>query len=277
MERYIAVQDLPLKKSLSEAFSQMSVRRLTLFLKQGRVYVNGRPVQDPLYKVFKGDLILLGKRILRLPKELKVCFQDEHILVIDKPKGMLSVATTHIKGIDVFSILKKEFSPVHVVHRLDRDTSGLLLFARSYAVRQRCLEMFVGHKIDRHYVALVCGRFPTKGSWRSYLEEKGDYSVEEVPEGQGALAITHYKNLKKHGKKTLLALTLETGRKHQIRVHCANAGCPVLGDKRYGGKVAKRLYLHAESLHFLHPITAKQMNFHSPLPKSFHKALEGFA
>ena len=190
---------------------------------------------------------------------------------------MLSVATAFDKTNTAHSVLKAQFKPrqVYVVHRLDQDTSGVMLFA----LKENCFEamkkIFEKHDIDRVYYAIVEGNLDSSsGTWQSYLYEDANYHVHSTTSAQtGELAITHYEVKAANKHYSLLELKLETGRKNQIRVHCQQAGNPVVGDKKYGAtkNPLKRLGLHAYMLAFVHPSTHKKKIFTSPLPEVFLK------
>jgi tRNA pseudouridine32 synthase/23S rRNA pseudouridine746 synthase/23S rRNA pseudouridine1911/1915/1917 synthase len=162
---------------------------------------------------------------------------------------------------------------VQVVHRLDQDTSGVMLFALSHDGYTKLKEIFEKHDIERAYSAIVEGVVkPESGTWTSYLFEDERYHVHSSNDPEkGRVAITHYSVKSASQHYSLLEVKLETGRKNQIRVHCKDAGCPIVGDKKYGNpsSTGKRLYLHAHLLAFEHPITGKSMRFVSPAPKSF--------
>jgi len=183
------------------------------------------------------------------------------------------VATAFEKGETAHALLRKKYHPrtVHVVHRLDQDTSGVMLFALSEKARDKLKEMFEKHSLQRVYCALIEGKLPQEqGSWVSYQFEDAQYYVHNSDDpAKGKMAITHYRVKESSKRFSLLELTLETGRKNQIRVHCQAAGHPIAGDKKYGSSCDPgRLCLHAQFLGFIHPITGKQLSFTSDV--SFH-------
>ena len=147
------------------------------------------------------------------------------------------------------------------VHRIDQDTSGTLLFARGTLSEEKFDPLFERHAIEREYIAIVEGRIPQdSGTWESYLCEKENYDVEVTTPEEGKKAIAHFEVIRRSKKFNFLRLRLETGRKHQIRVHCMEAGYPVMGDRRYGSLVKHRLCLHA------HPFTGKKIEVEAPIP-----------
>ena len=210
---------------------------------------------------------------------LKVVFEDESVIVADKPEGLLTIATASERSKTAYAMLrqylnsKKPPEQLFIVHRLDREASGLLVFAKSLEAKERLQDQFKDHSAGRRYVAVVEGSVKADDfTIRSYLAENAAYRVYSTRNSRvGKLAVTHVHTLKRSPKHTLVEVRLETGRKHQIRVHLAESGHPIVGDKNYGSpaKPIRRLALHGTGLEFRHPVTGKLMRFDSPPPKSF--------
>ena len=165
---------------------------------------------------------------------------------------------------------------VHHVHRLDRDTSGLVVFAKNTWIRDRLQVLFAAHDIERVYVAIVHGKLrEPSGTVRSYLAEDRNLRVRSVADAaEGKEAITHYRTVASGRRYSMLEVTLETGRRNQIRVHLAEAGHPVVGDTMYGkGREDDlgRLALHAKHLGFVHPRTGEKVSFTAELPRAFRE------
>ena len=211
---------------------------------------------------------------------LRIVHIDDAIVVIDKPAGLLSMGSDREKEKTAHRMLNEHLkalakSPqqqVFIVHRLDRETSGLMVFARSEAVQAALQRNW--KDVTKRYLAIVEGTPPhTSGTLRDHLMESKSFKVHRV-ERSGELAITHYRVMRTVGDRSLLELTLETGRKHQIRVQLAAIGHPILGDDKYGARpdAARRLALHSCELKFPHPVSGASMEFHSELPDSL-KAL----
>jgi len=214
------------------------------------------------------------------------------MLVVDKRAGLLTHSTPRGKGENLLDLLRRFVgprSPVLPVHRLDRDVSGLLVFARTPEARQRLIEQFRVHEVERRYRGVVQGLVPSdEGTFESRLRtDATDLRVysDEGEEGEGRQAITQYRVVRRLAKPkaTLVEITLETGIRNQIRVHFAEAGFPLLGDAKYrdakggrgGGKHApSRIFLHAAILGFLHPKTGAPQRFESPLPRDLARWLE---
>lgn len=260
--------------ALRKLYPDSSRRTLQSWLKNGRFRVDGKVVNRADILLTDGQQIH-SKDTFNAPKisGLDILYEDRYMIVIDKPTGLLSVpldegrTKRHALGLlrDTF-----DTNEIFAVHRIDRETSGILLFARGKDSEQRFDKLFEQHDIEREYFAIVEGRLKTdKGTWQSNLLELESLRVVDSPDGK--LAITHYEVMRKSAKYTYLKLRLETGRKHQIRVHCQMAGHPVLGDDRYGSieNPLKRMCLHACTLGFKHPFTEKPVKFTSPLPRIF--------
>ncbi len=226
----------------------------------------------------------------RVSTRLSVLAEDEDILVVEKPAGLLSVPTAERERDTLLSrasdYLQKRYRRrpfVGVVHRLDKDTSGALVFARGRPALRFLQDLFRSHRIEREYVAIVEGRPPDSGTFDADLvRDRGDRRRGVARPGEaGRSAVTRYRVLERLRRATLVSVELETGRTHQIRVHFSAAGHPVLGDRVYRRKgepapplEAPRQMLHARQLGFLHPTTGELVRIESPLPEDFQKVLE---
>lgn len=249
---------------------------LRSWIKEGRIQVDGFCKKITSLPVEPGQVITLTpKAKLTDEGDVRIIYEDQHLVVIDKPAGLLSVATAFEKGDTAHGFLKKFYKPakIQVVHRLDQETSGVMMFAKTDEAYEILKKMFESHELDRAYMAVVEGPMEEEtGKWECYLYEDANYVVHKtnIPQN-GRLAITHFETVQKTKKYSLLRLRLETGRKNQIRVHCQLAGHSIVGDRKYGAvsNPAKRLCLHAYLLGFNHPITGKKMHFESPLPEEF--------
>jgi len=212
-------------------------------------------------------------------RKFNIIYEDKEIIVIDKPAGMLSVSTDKQDENTAYRLvndyLRNKRGRVWIVHRLDRETSGVMLFAKSEQIKLKLQDNWDNMAIKRGYIAVVEGRVkvPEKviTSWLKQTKSLLVYSSNR--EGDGKLAITNYKVLQTAKNYSLLELTLETGRKNQIRVHMKDIGHPVTGDKKYGAvkNPLHRLGLHASVLTVKHPATGEEIKFESPLPEAFTK------
>ncbi|HEY2381647.1 MAG TPA: RluA family pseudouridine synthase [Terriglobia bacterium] len=211
--------------------------------------------------------------------DLKIVFEDDSLIVVDKPEGLLTMATDTERSKTAYAILrhylnsKKPPDQLFIVHRLDREASGLLVFAKSPNAKEHLQDQFKAHTAGRRYVAVVEGRVKADDfTIRSYLTENAAYRVYSTKNTRmGKLAVTHVHVLKRNAKNTVVEVRLETGRKHQIRVHLAENGYPIVGDKNYGSRTnpIRRLALHGAHLDFRHPVTGRLMQFDSVQPQSF--------
>ena len=213
-----------------------------------------------------------------LNKYVKIVYEDKDIIVIEKSEGILSMASTP-KQYCVKNVLDEYFEKrhfkctAHVVHRLDRETSGLMIYAKNIETAKILEDNWHDMVYDRRYIAVLCGRVEKEGGTiQSWLRESKSFVTYSSPtDNGGKLAITHYHRLRSTDDFSLVEMKLETGRKNQIRVHMADLGNPVAGDHKYGNgrDPLHRLALHAYRLNFYHPITREQMQFETPIPKEF--------
>ena len=216
---------------------------------------------------------------MELIDRIPIVFEDESVIVVDKPAGLLTMATDAERSKTVYAALreylnqKKPRETLFIVHRLDREASGLLVFAKTIQAKERLQDQFKNHTAGRRYIAVVEGRVKADNfTVRSYLTENAAYRVYSTRNKKiGKLAVTHVHVLKRNAKTTTLEVRLETGRKHQIRAHLAESGHPIVGDKNYGrgSNPIRRLALHGAHLEFKHPVTEKVMSFHTAHPKTF--------
>jgi len=277
-----------LQDFLFQALKDLKKTKIKQILKFGSVRVNGRVTTWYQHPLKPGDKIeILGKERASVERSkaelgLKIPYEDDAVLVVEKPAGLLTMGTEREKEATLYFMLneyersktKDESGRVYIVHRLDRDASGLIVFAKSDAIK-RTLQ---GHweLATKKYYAITEGTPKEKsGTIENFLREddfKRVYSVSKNhPEAQRA--VTHYRVLRENGGYALLEVTLETGRKNQIRVHLSGLGCPIMGDEKYGAKSDpfRRLALHACFLSFPHPVTGELKTFKSSLPAPFKK------
>ncbi len=269
------IKNTTLLEAMSLLSPDSSMTTLRSWLKEGRVAVDGKISKVAKMDLLEGQTVEILKRQKVIEGGLEILYADKLLVVIDKPSGLLSVSTDLEKDKTAFKILKNHFYPreVYVVHRLDQDTSGVMIFALEERTQNFLKGLFEKHDIERKYCAVIEGQLPQKsGTWTSYLKEDESYFVKSTPNPlEGKKAVTHYKVLGTKGDYSWIEVTLETGRKNQIRAHCREAGHPVAGDMKYGAKTdpANRLCLHAFNLGFKHPQTYKMMRFNSPYPRAF--------
>lgn len=256
-------------------------KQVRTWLKYQAVMVNGRVVTQFNHPLQPGDVVAIRSDRYAQPETvlasgIKVRFEDAALIVIDKPSNLLTIAseaeqekTAYFQLTDYLRAQNSRAAErVWIVHRLDRETSGLMVFAKTAAAKRALQEGW--KNAEKRYQAVAEGSLPAdKGVFDSHLDETNPFKVFSVPRSDATRrAITHYRVLKRKKGRMLLDLTLETGRRHQIRVHLADAGCPIVGDLKYGAKTnpARRLGLHACGLRFPHPVTHKELRFESALP-----------
>lgn len=267
---------------LAQLFPDSSRTTVRQMLQHGRVRVNGDVEKDAKRKIAPADVIeVTDKKTARLlPPALTLLHEDRDLLVIVKANGLLTVATEREKDDTAQAYLNHYLGArgedrVHVVHRLDRETSGVLVFAKTFHAREVLKEQFAAHSVDRIYIAIIEGTMPqTRGSFRSHLLERRDLRMVSVKAHKDAKhAVTHYRTIEKNAKYSMLEVTLETGRKNQIRAHLSEAGHPIVGDQFYGSNVNPlgRLGLHAKLLGFTHPTSGERFKFEAPIPKVFRE------
>ena len=251
------------------------------------VCVNGRHVTQYNYPLQPGMVVTIekvGYKERLKPRDLDIVYEDDHLFVINKHEGLLSYSkkpndTTVITVLNRYLSLTHQHYTAHIVHRLDRDTSGLMVVAKSKQVSQRFEADWKGLVNDRAYVAVAWGKMePKEGTIKSWLTD-GEYCVLSSPtDNGGKLAVTHYKVVRTSRRYSLLELRLDTGRRNQIRVHLREEKHPVVHDPMYGYKddvsPINRLALHAFRLCFVHPVTGRRLKFETPIPASFLKLME---
>ena len=258
------------------------------WLKYGSIQVNGRSVTRSDHALQTGDVVSIcakgdvcGQGVL--PPGMKIVFEDASLLAIEKPENLLSMASATERDKTAYAFLtdyvrrgnRQGSERVWVVHRLDRETSGVMVFARTEAAK--CALQAHWDKTEKRYLAVVEGHPPADhGVLQSHLDESGPFKVYSAPPGERTRhAVTHYRVVKRMAARALVELTPTTGRRNQLRVHLADAGCPIVGDRKYGARTnpARRLGLHAGSLQFTHPLSGARLQFESPLPPGLARLL----
>jgi 23S rRNA pseudouridine1911/1915/1917 synthase len=245
------------------------------------IKVNGKVVTQfdfPLKPGMKIEVSKTKRNITLKSRYVKLVYEDDYLVVVDKKPGILSMATRH-NSLNVKTVLDEYFHATkqncqaHVVHRLDRDTSGLLIYAKDKKTALSMENDWRHTVYDRRYVAVVSGPMETdEGTIANWLKDSKIYVTYSSPvDNGGKYAVTHYHVLDRSPYHSLVEFRLETGRKNQIRVHAADMGHPVCGDPKYGNgdDPIERLCLHAYVLCFYHPVTHRPMEFQTQIPHSF--------
>lgn len=270
--------------SLIAAFPHKSRKLLKAVLRDQQILVDNRTVTQFDHPLKAGQVVKVSwekSSPQKRPHGLNIIFEDDDIIVVNKPAGLLTVATDKEKRKTAYALLSdyvKTEDPdnkIFIVHRIDRETSGLLLFAKNEEIKRKIQETWITTIKERTYIAAVEGEIKREsGTITSYLNESKAFIVysSQNPKA-GKKAITHYKTLKSNKDFSLLQVNLETGRKHQIRVHMQDIGHPVVGDTKYGSKTKPigRLALHAQGLVFTHPKTNELCSFETGIPEKFNQ------
>lgn len=274
----------PLLEWLLRVLQPMSRTRIKQLLKYGQITVNGTPISQFDHPLAAGDVVRVQPRsptadlqVVLAQVGMPIVFMDDHLVAVNKPEGLLSVASEREKARTSFVVLKEAMEQHRlgrpfVVHRLDRETSGLLLFARTDNIRTQLQEAW--DTLQKTYHAWVEGEPPAEtGTIENYLIEGADYRVSATSSDRphAKHAITRYRIRQRSGPWTLVEVDLITGRKHQIRVHLAGLGCPIVGDRFYHATTdpLARLGLHAWRMQFHHPATAAMLTLEAPIPSAF--------
>lgn len=281
----VANDDTTLMEFLMTAFGDVRRTTIKAWMKYGQVMAGGEIVSAFNHPIPAGTEVKVNIsrpwQTLSHPR-LKIVYEDDDIIVVNKGYGLLSVATDNKKQLTAYSILRdyiKRINPANklfIVHRLDQHTSGLMLFAKSIQAKDAMQHNWNNMVIDRRYAAIVEGRpEQNSGTIDTLLAENTRHLMyvadEKTPNAKRA--VTQWTMVRSRSGYTLLDVSLDTGRKNQIRAHMQHLGHPIAGDRRYGAKSspAHRLCLHAHTLRFIHPVTRQDMNFSLPLPASFNK------
>jgi len=271
-----------------EQWPELKKKQIRTWLKFQAITVNDRPVAQFDHPLVPGDVVAVRTDRFAVPKTvlasgMKVLFEDATLIVIDKPEGLLSVAslaedekTAYFQLTDYLRQGRDHARDrIWIVHRLDRETSGLMVFAKTPEAKATLQGNW--EQVTKSYEAVVEGHLSAaEGILESDLDERNPFKVYSAPASAHTRhAITRYRVLAKGRKLTLVALELETGRRHQIRVQLADIGCPIVGDEKYGAKTnpVHRLALHATGLRFVHPESGRELSFESPLPKDLARLM----
>lgn len=279
-------EEMPLMEFLMKEMSGISRNRVKDLLQGHAVMVDRQLVTQYDFMLSRGQSVLVSKHKRStelLNKFVKIIYEDKDLIVIMKSEGILSMASAPGQYC-VKTILDEYFKSrhfpctAHVVHRLDKETSGLMVYAKNMEIRKMFEADWHNIVYDRRYVAVLCGEMEQEGGTvRSWLKDNKAYVTYSSPTDNGGKeAITHYRRVATNGRFTLAEMRLETGRKNQIRVHMKDLGYPVAGDVKYGNgqNPVRRLALHAFRLHFYHPRTGEPMKFDTPHPTNFTRLFQ---
>ena len=271
MEKYIVKENEILIEFLKKTFSNLSKNSVKSLLHNEKVFVNGNMTTKYNYELNIGDVVEIREKVA---KNIDIIYEDKDIIVINKPSGLLTVATEKEKNKTAYHLVmeylkkKNKNNRIFIIHRLDKDTSGIIMFAKNERAKHLYQDNWNDIVKKRCYYAVIDGKMQNKeGTIKSYLKENGNM-VYSVKDRSGKLAITEYKVLKERKNISLLDINLKTGRKNQIRVHMKENKTPILGDLKYGekSKLINRLALHAYKLELVNPVTKKLLTFEINMP-----------
>ena len=274
MEKYIVKENEILIEFLKKMFSNLSKNSVKSLLHNEKVFVNGNMTTKYNYELNIGDVVEIREKVA---KNIDIIYKDKDIIVINKPSGLLTVATEKEKNKTAYHLVmeylkkKNKNNRIFIIHRLDKDTSGIIMFAKNERAKHLYQDNWNDIVKKRCYYAVIDGKMENKeGTIKSYLKENGNM-VYSVKDRSGKLAITEYKVLKERKNISLLDINLKTGRKNQIRVHMKENKTPILGDLKYGekSKLINRLALHAYKLELVNPVTKKLLTFEINMPNEF--------
>lgn len=279
-DHYVVDREAPLLEWMLSALPG-SKTKIKAILQGHGIKVDGKQVTQfdfPLKPGMKVSVSKSKKNDTFKSRYVNIVYEDRWLVVIEKKIGILSMAAGH-SSLNVKSVLDDYFKrtrqkcTAHVVHRLDRDTSGLMIYAKDMQTEQLLERDWHGTVFDRRYVAVVSGEMEEdEGTIANWLKDNAAYVTYSSPvDNGGKYAVTHFHTLKRTTEHSLVEFRLETGRKNQIRVHTSDMGHPVCGDIKYGNgdDPLHRLCLHAYVLCFYHPVTGKPMEFETPIPAQF--------
>ena len=284
IENYTPTAETKLLEFMLEVMPQRKRTAIKQMLQHNQVAVNDNVVRQfdtPIGPDDKVSINLTREFRVFSNRRVKLVYEDDDIMVIEKGYGLLSMGNDKVKEGTAYSILKdyvKWSNPankIFIVHRLDRDTSGLMMFAKTIEAKEAMQHNWNNMVLNRKYLAVVEGTPDEEaGVIRSYLAENSQYEVYSTDDPEeGQLAVTRYSTVAAGKNYTMLEVELDTGRKNQIRVHMKDIGHPISGDRKYGASPSPihRLALHARTLRFIHPITRKEMDFSTGIPTAFRR------
>ena len=280
---YINHDNITLLLSISNFKKDLSKKTIKNYIKNKMVKVNDKVITNSSFLLKDNDKVEISYIKKVIPDyDLDILYEDEYLIAINKPCGLLSISNDKEKIVTAYRMVsdyvKKNSKNkyIFVVHRLDQDTSGVLMFSKNEKIRDKMQDNWNTVVKKRGYIAIVDGILKGSGTRRSYLMEDRNQFIYSTKNNNGKEAITHYSSIKNNSDYSLVQVFIDTGRRNQIRVHLSEMGYPIVGDKKYKCKTnpIKRLCLHANILEFIHPVTKKLMHIESDIPKEFNKVIK---
>ena len=279
MNKFIVDNNIELYNYLRINMTNKSKNNIKSLLKNKCIFVNNKIVSRYDYKLKSGDVIEINKNMKINNFNLEIIYEDNNIIVVNKPSGILTISNKNEKENTLYrqvsNYLKKKKEKVFVIHRLDFDTSGVIMFAKNQKVQKLYQDNWNNLAKMREYTAVVEGITEKKGHIESYLKQTKTLLVYSSKNKDGYFAITDYVRVKHNDKYSLLKIYISTGRRNQIRCHMHDINHPIVGDSRYKSKTnpIKRLVLHASTLKIINPLTNELMIFTSDVPKEFNEII----
>ena len=271
MKKFTVEKEIILFDYLKEKLNNLSKNSIKNLLHDKYIYVNDKNITKYDYLLKINDIVEI-----KTSNELDIIYEDNDIIVINKPEGLLTVSTEKEKSHTLYKMVSdyvkriNKKNKIFIINRIDKDTSGIVMFAKSEKIKNMYQDNWDDIVLGRYYFAIVDGKIKENGKIENYLFEDKNYIMHSTKDkNKGKLAITEYKVIKEKNNKTLLDINIKTGRKNQIRVHMKENNTPIIGDSKYGIKSKGRMYLHAYKLEVINPKTNKKMIFETKIPKDF--------
>ena len=277
MGKYIVNEEIELYAYLRKVLTTKSKNNIKSILKNGNIYVNNKSITKYNFALKNGDVITIGNSIQTKEINLKIVYEDDNIIVIDKPSKLLTISNKNEKEDTLYrkvsDYLKMQNKKVFVIHRLDYDTSGIIMFAKNQNVQKIYQDNWNVLAKEREYTAVVEGITNNEGHIESYLKQTKTLLVYSSKNKDGYFSVTDYKKIINNHKYSLLKILISTGRRNQIRCHMHDIKHPIAGDTRYNSKTNPlgRLCLHASKLIITNPLNNEVMTFKSNIPEDFYK------
>ena len=285
LKQYEVKTECELLKFLLSIFPSQSRNSVKSLLGSHRVSVDGAPITQFNFKLYPKDVVIISSSPIKKKtrSNLPIVYEDDEIIVINKPSGLLSIASDKEKGATAYRMLtdyvqqKDKHNRIFIVHRLDEDTSGILMVVKNAKLKETLTNNWNELVKKRGYYAVVEGKMEEKeGTYTSFLKKNAQNMMYSSKNKEGQFAITHFKLLKENDDYSLLDVNIDTGRKNQIRVHMLEHHHPIVGDDKYGepSNPLNRLGLHAYELRIKHPFKDKIFTFKAPIPDCFLKLFD---
>ena len=278
IEKYKVNEDILLLDFLKQIKKNLSNKKIKQYIKYNNILFNDKVVNRGDYILKKNDEVTIsyGKKVID-EFDIDIIYEDKDIIVINKPCGLLSISNSKEIELTAFKLVRnyvRQNNPkiyLFVIHRLDKETSGVLMFAKSEKIKHLFQDNWNDIVKKRKYMAVVEGIVKSDGILDSYLKENKIGKIYSSKDNDGKYAVTEYSVVKNGKNRTLLDVNILTGRRNQIRVHLSEMGNPIVGDNKYGNKTNSRLMLHAYLLELIDPRNNKIISFKADVPEEFYK------